>query len=118
MKKRKVSEDELQNLLRIFFPGGFSCSNVSDRYNAWYLGWLNVPGQDSISFPCEVNLDADGNAIVFHWYNESEEVTADQITGYIAGVMGLLAPDMERSNVRIGETTIDFEYKDKPDDED
>ena len=107
-KENRITQDELNYMLDIFFPGGHGCSDKSDHYYAWYIGWLAVPGQGILTFPCEINLDTGGTCIVFKWYQNSDEIDNDQVVDYLLGTMRLFYKGIDISIHDKGKDMVQF----------
>ena len=93
MNKVITKEELLHKILPAFLPCGYSINGSQEEIDAWYLGWFTIEAAGYI--PLEINLDANGSTIVFMWWNQDvDEMTQDEIIGYIKGVMKMLVPDM------------------------
>lgn len=88
-----TKEQLLHKILPTFFPCGYSIYGSTEEVDAWYLGWLTI--EEAGYIPLEINLDGGGSTIVFWWWNQYvDEMTRDEIVGYIKGMMKMLVPDM------------------------
>jgi hypothetical protein len=117
MAKKVITEETLKKWLDVFFPFGYGgSSNNEDYQQQWYIGWLKVGGANELDYPCEINLDAGGTAIVFKWWNNGDaEYSDEKVAAYIMGVMALLDHDIV-STYRDGDGSLMLmEYNDEED---
>lgn len=113
MAKRTISNEALKQWLGVFFPNGYGESRKGDEpLQQWYIGWLKVGGASILDYPCEINLDAGGSAIVFKWWHNGDTMYSNnELSAYIEGVMSQLAPDMALSMPQDDSSLVMFEFK-------
>jgi len=96
MAKKVITEEMLKKWLDVFYPSGYGSSRKDRKFTEqWFIGWLKVGGASLLDYPCEINLDNGGTAIVFQWWhNGSTEYSDGEVAAYIIGVMAVLDPDL------------------------
>ncbi len=92
--KKKINKEQFSKMLLTFFPYGVS-GRMENWENEYFCGWFHINNKQRYSCIMEINLDGEGMCIVFCVkYYDSDELTIEEIDGYIRGIMRFLAPEM------------------------
>lgn len=113
MAKKVITDEMLKKWLDVFFPSGYGCSRKDGKFTEqWFIGWLKVGDASILDYPCEINLDNGGAAIVFQWWHNGDTEYSDkEVATYIMGVMAVLDPDLENLHRCDDESTLMLEYE-------
>ena len=86
-----ITKEQFKKVLDAVFPWGYT-GNLNDWEHDWFLGWAYINEDSQRRDVMCVNMEGD-SGIAF-WLIRCEEVSVDEVTGAINGIMHVVMPEM------------------------
>lgn len=87
----KITKEQFKKVLDAVFPWGYT-GNLNDWEHDWFMGWAYINEDSKWRDVMCVNMDGD-SSIAF-WLISYDDVSVNEVTGAINGIMHVLMPEM------------------------